>query len=138
MADASDHHGLPHAASAESDFRLVLIALILISTFLIVEVAAAVLGHSLVLFADAGHMLTDVGALILSAWAIRLAKRPAGRALDIRAAAGRDSLGPRSTGWLLRASLSLSESKQSRDSSRLTTRAEASCSLLPSSGPSSI
>jgi cobalt-zinc-cadmium efflux system protein len=78
MADAPDRHGHPHATSAESDYRLVLIALILISAFLIFEVVAAVFGRSLVLFADAGHMLTDVGALILSAWAIRLAKRPAG------------------------------------------------------------
>ncbi|MHB2029234.1 MAG: cation transporter [Acidimicrobiales bacterium] len=57
--------------------RLVLVALILISAFLIFEVAA-VFGRSFVLFVDAEHMLTDVGALILSAWAIRLAKRPAG------------------------------------------------------------
>jgi cobalt-zinc-cadmium efflux system protein len=49
----------------------------LISTFLVGEIVAAVLGHSLVLFADAGHMSTDVAALALSAWAIRLARRPA-------------------------------------------------------------
>ena len=40
------------------------------------EVVAAVLGSSLVLFADAGHMLTDVAALAMSAWAVRLATRP--------------------------------------------------------------
>jgi cobalt-zinc-cadmium efflux system protein len=54
-----------------------LLALSLIVVFLVVEVVAAVLGHSLALFADAGHMLTDVGALGMSAWAIRLSKRPA-------------------------------------------------------------
>ena len=51
--------------------------LALISLFLIGEVIAAVLGHSLALYADAGHMLSDVAALALSAWAIRLARRPA-------------------------------------------------------------
>lgn len=57
--------------------RYVLVVLALISLFLIGEVIAAVLGHSLALYADAGHMLSDVAALALSAWAIRLARRPA-------------------------------------------------------------
>jgi cobalt-zinc-cadmium efflux system protein len=34
-------------------------------------------GHSLALLADAGHMLTDAGALAASLLAIRLARRPA-------------------------------------------------------------
>jgi len=70
----SDHF---HAVSSQSNMRYLLVTLGLISAFLIGEVIAAVLGHSLALFADAGHMLTDVGALALSAWAIRLARRPA-------------------------------------------------------------
>jgi cobalt-zinc-cadmium efflux system protein len=70
----SDHS---HAVSSTSDIRYVLVTLVLISAFLVGEVVAAVLGHSLVLFADAGHMSTDVAALALSAWAIRLARRPA-------------------------------------------------------------
>lgn len=41
------------------------------------EVAAAVLSSSLALLADAGHMLTDAGALGMSIWAARLAGRPA-------------------------------------------------------------
>ena len=52
-------------------------ALGLISGFFVAEVVTAALGNSLVLFADAGHMLTDIGALALSAWAIRLANSPA-------------------------------------------------------------
>lgn len=77
--NASGHestHG--HVAVSGNDIRYVLGALGLISVFLVGEVIAAIVGHSLVLFADAGHMLTDVAALALSAWAIRLAKRPAG------------------------------------------------------------
>lgn len=69
------HHS--HALSSSTDMRYVLIALGLIGALLIGEVVAATLGHSLALYADAGHMSTDVVALALSAWAIRLAKRPA-------------------------------------------------------------
>jgi cobalt-zinc-cadmium efflux system protein len=60
------------------DLRYVLIALSLIGAFLCAEVVAAILASSLVLFADAGHMLTDVSALAMSAWALRLVRRPAG------------------------------------------------------------
>jgi cobalt-zinc-cadmium efflux system protein len=63
--------------TVEGDSRRVVFALGLIVTFLVLEVVAAVVGRSLALFADAGHMLTDVGALAMSAWAIRLAQRPA-------------------------------------------------------------
>jgi cobalt-zinc-cadmium efflux system protein len=59
------------------DLRYVLIALSLIGAFLCAETVAAVLGSSLVLFADAGHMVTDVSALAMSAWALRLVRRPA-------------------------------------------------------------
>jgi cobalt-zinc-cadmium efflux system protein len=55
----------------------VLGALTVIATFFVVEIVAAILGSSLVLFADAGHMITDVSALAMSAWALRLARRPA-------------------------------------------------------------
>jgi cobalt-zinc-cadmium efflux system protein len=55
----------------------VLGALALIAVFFVVEIVAAILGSSLVLFADAGHMITDVSALAMSAWALRLARRPA-------------------------------------------------------------
>jgi cobalt-zinc-cadmium efflux system protein len=51
--------------------------LVLLVLFFVSEVVAAVLGNSLVLYADAGHMLTDVAALSLSAWAITLAQKPA-------------------------------------------------------------
>jgi len=66
-----------HGASLDSDSRYVLGALILISLFLVVEVISAFVGSSLALLADAGHLLTDVVALAVSAWALQLAKRPA-------------------------------------------------------------
>ena len=57
--------------------KLVFVTLMLIVLFLITEVVAAVIGDSLVLYADAGHMVTDVAALSLSLWAIKMAQRPA-------------------------------------------------------------
>jgi cobalt-zinc-cadmium efflux system protein len=78
-ADHEDHKhsGHSHGIAADANMRYVLIALGLIAAFMIGEVIAAFIAGSLVLFADAGHMLTDVGALGISAWAIRLAARPA-------------------------------------------------------------
>lgn len=75
----SDSFGVNHSHSvtADSNMRYVLIALVLIALFMVGEVVAAFLSGSLVLFADAGHMLTDVGALGISAWAIHLSARPA-------------------------------------------------------------
>jgi cobalt-zinc-cadmium efflux system protein len=61
----------------DPDMRLILVALSLIVVFLLIEVTAAILGDSLVLYADAGHMVTDVVALVLSAWAIHLSRKPA-------------------------------------------------------------
>jgi cobalt-zinc-cadmium efflux system protein len=71
----TDEHG--HGVTASSDARLITIALALIVGFLVFEVAMAFVGHSLALLADAGHMLTDAGALGASLLAIRLARRPA-------------------------------------------------------------
>ncbi len=45
--------------------------------FLIVEVVGGLMVNSLALLADAGHMLTDVGALALAIFVAHLAQRPA-------------------------------------------------------------
>jgi cobalt-zinc-cadmium efflux system protein len=65
-------------AGAGADVRYLVAALGLIAAFMVGEVVAAVLSGSLALLADAGHMLTDVGALGAGVWAARLAARPAG------------------------------------------------------------
>jgi cobalt-zinc-cadmium efflux system protein len=72
------HHqeGHAHSRVTSGDIRSLLVALSLLTAFLLVEVLAAILAGSLALFADAGHMLTDVAALGMSAWAVRLARRP--------------------------------------------------------------
>jgi len=55
--------------------------LTLIVAFMIGEVVVAVWAGSLALLADAGHMLTDAGALGASLWALCLAARPAAGAM---------------------------------------------------------
>ena len=70
-------HGHGHGITSSSDGRLITIALALIVGFLVFEVVMAFAGHSLALLADAGHMLTDAGALGASLLAISLARRPA-------------------------------------------------------------
>ena len=51
--------------------------LVMILIFMFVELVAAFVSHSLALLADAGHMLTDVGALMLALLAIWFTAKPA-------------------------------------------------------------
>lgn len=67
-------HAHSHSHGSEGGLRL---ALALTALILAVEVAGGVLSHSLALVADAGHVLTDVGALAMSLFAVRQAHRPA-------------------------------------------------------------
>ena len=66
------------AATASRSEHALLGALALICGFMMAEVAVGLIAHSLALFADAGHMVTDAGALAGAIWAARLAARPAG------------------------------------------------------------
>lgn len=68
--------GTPHA-HGHHDRRRLTQALALIAAFMVAEVVGAALAGSLALLADAGHMLTDAGALGGALWANRLAERPA-------------------------------------------------------------
>jgi len=69
-------HDHPHAHSG--DARRLSIALGLIVAFMVGEVVAGILAHSLALLSDAAHMLTDAGALAMSLVVLRLAAQPAG------------------------------------------------------------
>jgi len=71
------HGDHAHGVSADADRRYLLIALILLAAFMLAEVIVAVISGSLALLSDAGHMLSDVGAIGAALWAIRLAARPA-------------------------------------------------------------
>jgi len=87
--DHSDHDGQGHSpgehggsghghgVSRDADRRYLIVALVLIVAFMIFEVTVAFTSGSLALLADAGHMLTDAGAIGLSIWAIHLAGRQA-------------------------------------------------------------
>jgi cobalt-zinc-cadmium efflux system protein len=69
-----DHaHGHVHA---DSDARRLGTAFALIVAFMVAEVVAGIVGSSLALLSDAGHMLTDAVALGLALLALRLADRP--------------------------------------------------------------
>jgi cobalt-zinc-cadmium efflux system protein len=65
-----------HRVGPGADVRRLWTALALILGFMATEVVAGILFHSLALLSDAGHMLTDAGALALSIVVVRLAARP--------------------------------------------------------------
>jgi cobalt-zinc-cadmium efflux system protein len=87
VSAASPHPAKTHSATCTHDHvrdaaaqtRGLRIALIITATFFFAEVVGGFLSNSLALLADAGHMLTDVGALALSlfvAWFSRQPGRP--------------------------------------------------------------
>lgn len=71
-------HGHPSAGSAHS--RRLRIALVLTASYMVIQATVGFISGSLVLVADAGHMLADVVALSLALFAIWFAKRPASAA----------------------------------------------------------
>jgi len=62
--------------TAENQHRLMLV-LVVTGVYMVAEIVGGVLTHSLALLSDAGHMLTDVGALGLALFAIWFSTRPA-------------------------------------------------------------
>jgi cobalt-zinc-cadmium efflux system protein len=78
---AHAHAGHSHAVAADADSGRLAATLALILAFMAVEVTVGVLAHSLALLSDAGHMLTDAGAIGFSLLALRLAARPAAGAM---------------------------------------------------------
>ena len=66
-----------HESNPDRDVRLLLAAAGLLLLFMAAEIGVAVAASSLALLADAGHMLTDVLALLMAVAAARLAQRPA-------------------------------------------------------------
>lgn len=73
---APHSHGIGgHARDASR--RTLLVVLALTGAFMFAEFVGGLLSNSLALLADAAHMLTDVGALTLSLFAIWFAQRPA-------------------------------------------------------------
>ena len=83
MSEAHGHahshgsaHGAAHAHTPASDAVALRRALALTSTVLVVEAVGGYLTNSVALLADAGHMLTDAGALGIALFASWAATRP--------------------------------------------------------------
>src|SRR3954468_24871222 len=75
MATGHGHHH-HHTVAADADRGPMLVALALIGGLMLVEVVAGLIAGSVALLTDAGHMLTDAGAIVLGLAALRLAARP--------------------------------------------------------------
>ncbi len=79
-AHGSNHRGHDHShghSHGSSNERRLSLALGITGIFLLIEVAGALLSHSLALLADAGHMLTDAASLVLALLALRASRQPA-------------------------------------------------------------
>jgi cobalt-zinc-cadmium efflux system protein len=74
------HHGHGHVHATgggeTANEKRLLLTLVLAAAYMVAEAVGGYLTGSLALLADAGHMLSDVAALGLSVWAIRIARRP--------------------------------------------------------------
>ena len=70
------HHDHAHDLRGASKRSLIL-ALVLISTYMVAEVVGGVLSGSLALLADAGHMLTDAAAIAMALVAMWIAQKEA-------------------------------------------------------------
>ncbi len=73
----SHDHEHSHAVVTEGNAKKLTFALILTSTFLVIEVIAGFLTQSLALLSDAAHMFTDAAALAIALVAIKIGKLPA-------------------------------------------------------------
>ena len=71
-----DHHSHDHGGD-KSNVRGLTIALIITASIMILEFFGGLITNSLALLSDAGHMLSDAGALVLSLVAVWFASRPA-------------------------------------------------------------
>lgn len=72
--DGHGHHHHHHGKGASK--RALLGSFLIITVFLVVEVIGGFLTNSLALLSDAGHMLSDASALLLSFLAMHMASRP--------------------------------------------------------------
>lgn len=76
-AHAHGHGGHAHAHGREANRARMGFALAINLGLVVAAVAGAIVFHSVALFADAGHVLSDVGAIGLALFAAALARRPA-------------------------------------------------------------
>jgi len=72
MEHEPEHHDHHHRESRRSLF----LSFLIISSFMVIEAVGGWLTNSLALLSDAGHMLTDAGALALSLVALKIGEKP--------------------------------------------------------------
>ena len=79
MTGTHDHAAHGHGGSVDGcgTRRRLIVTLALVSTYMVAEVIGGLMSNSLALLADAGHMLSDAGAIALALFAIWFARRPA-------------------------------------------------------------
>ncbi|HRN52423.1 MAG TPA: cation diffusion facilitator family transporter [Gemmatimonadaceae bacterium] len=70
-------HGHGHSHAHATSTRRLALALLVTGLFLVAELVGGILSNSVALIADAGHMLTDAGALGLSLFVAWFSRRPA-------------------------------------------------------------
>lgn len=76
-AGHAHHHGhCHHHGGSDRNRRRLALTLGLVTLYMVAEVVGGLLSGSLALLADAGHMLSDAGALALSLFALWIAQRP--------------------------------------------------------------
>lgn len=78
-AGHSHHHGHSHGhhhGRASRNSRRLALTLALAAVYMLAELVGGIVSGSLALLADAGHMLSDAGALGLSLFAIWMSQRP--------------------------------------------------------------
>ena len=72
----TDHHDHSHDIAEDASRGYLVAALALLLVFMAGEIVTAIVARSLALLSDAGHMLTDAGAIAVALWAMKLAARP--------------------------------------------------------------
>jgi cobalt-zinc-cadmium efflux system protein len=79
MGAGHHHHGHSHghAHGAAANRRRLTWTLALAAVYMVAELVGGLMANSLALLADAGHMLSDVGALALALFAMWMARKPA-------------------------------------------------------------
>lgn len=70
------HHAHTHDHRHEASRRSLFFSFLMVSGFMLVEAAGGWYTNSLALWSDAGHMLTDAGALALSLLALKIGELP--------------------------------------------------------------
>jgi cobalt-zinc-cadmium efflux system protein len=76
-AHAHGHGGEAHSHGREANKARMGFALAVNVALVVAAVVGAIVFHSVALFADAGHVLSDVGAIVLALFAAAMAARPA-------------------------------------------------------------